>query len=109
MSLSHPAYAMGSSGSQGGFDLFGLIPLILIFVIFYVLLIRPQQKKLKEHRKFLENLKKGDEVVTSGGIHGRITGITDSIVTLEVADKVRIKVSKNHIVGISRGQLDQEG
>ncbi len=74
------------------------IPLILIFVVFYFLLIRPQQKKAKEHQNFLNSLKKGAKVITSGGIHGRITGLTDTVVTLEIADGIRIKVNRGAIM-----------
>ena len=74
-------------------------PLILIFIVFYFLLIRPQQKKAKEHQNYLANLKKGDRVITGGGIHGQITGITDTVVTLEIAENVRIKVSRSAIAG----------
>ena len=74
------AYAMGTGGAggegAGGFT--GFIPLILMFVIFYFLLIRPQQKRTKEHRQMISNLKKGDRIVTSGGIHGRITGMDEA-------------------------------
>jgi preprotein translocase subunit YajC len=91
------AYAANGGGPQGGIVSF--IPLILIFVIFYFLLIRPQQKKAKEHQRYLANLKKGDSVVTSGGLHGEITGITDTVVTLEIADNIRVKVSRQHILG----------
>jgi preprotein translocase subunit YajC len=75
------------------------IPLILIFVVFYFLLIRPQQKKVKEHQELVANLKRGDAVVTSGGIYGEITGMTDTVITLEIADNVRIKVARGHIAG----------
>ncbi len=93
-------YAMGQSGAagqgaQGGFTAF--IPLILMFVIFYFLLIRPQQKKTKEHREMISNLKKGDRIITAGGIYGRITGIDDTTVTLEIADKVRIKMARQNV------------
>jgi len=91
------AYAANGGAPQGGIVSF--IPLILIFVIFYFLLIRPQQKKAKEHQKYLSNLKKGDSVVTSGGLHGEITGLTDTVVTLEIADNIRVKVSRQHILG----------
>ncbi len=100
------AYAMGAppgggsgGGQPAGDPLMSFLPLILIFGIFYFLLIRPQQKKQKQHQEFINNLQRGTEVVTSGGIIGRITGITDDVVTLEVADKVRIKVVKNQIAG----------
>jgi preprotein translocase subunit YajC len=92
------AYAASGAGPAGG-GIASFIPLILIFVIFYFLLIRPQQKKTKEHQVYLSNLKKGDGVVTTGGLHGDITGITDSVVTLEIADNIRVKVSRQHILG----------
>jgi preprotein translocase subunit YajC len=99
------AYAMGGLPGGGGGGAGGLgsfLPLILMFVVFYFLLIWPQQKKAKTHRQVLANLKKGDEVVTSGGLYGTITGITDTVVTLEIAEKVRIKVSRSSIAGVMR-------
>ena len=91
------AYAMGQGGAgapggSGGFASF--IPLILMFVIFYFLLIRPQQKKTKEHRQMIDNLKTGDRIITSGGLHGRITGVSESALTVEIAEKVRVKVNR---------------
>ena len=95
------AYAMGTgggaSGEGGGFG--ALVPLILMFVIFYFLLIRPQQKKQKLHREMITSLKKGDRVMTTGGLYGRITGLTDTVVTLEIAEKVRVKVGRSNISG----------
>jgi preprotein translocase subunit YajC len=91
------AYAANGAAPSGG--IMSFIPLILIFVIFYFLLIRPQQKKAKEHQAYLSNLKKGDGIVTSGGLHGLITGITDTVVTLEIAENIRVKVSRQHILG----------
>lgn len=95
------AYAMGTGGGQGGQSGgFGaLVPLILMFAIFYFLLIRPQQKKQKQHRQMVQNLKKGDRVMTSGGLYGRITGLTDTVVTLEISEKVRVKVARSNITG----------
>lgn len=87
----------GESGQGGGFG--ALVPLILMFVIFYFLLIRPQQKKQKQHREMVTSLKKGDRVMTTGGLYGRVTGLTDTVVTLEIADKVRVKVARNNIAG----------
>ncbi|OQY02374.1 MAG: preprotein translocase subunit YajC [Desulfobacteraceae bacterium 4572_130] len=92
------AFAMGqgAEGSQaGGFTAF--VPLILMFVIFYFLLIRPQQKKAKEHRNMLDNLRKGDRVVTSGGIHGVIISIDETTIVLEVGDKIKFKVNRGNI------------
>jgi len=93
------AYAMGQggAGAEGGGGFGAFVPLILMFVIFYFLLIRPQQKKNKEHRQMIDNLKKGDRIITSGGIHGRITGITDATLTVEIADKVRVKVNRSNV------------
>ena len=72
------------------------IPLILIFVIFYFFLIRPQQKKVKEHKAMVEGLKKGDQIVTSGGITGTITRVIDN-------DKIEVEISENVIVEVIRG------
>ena len=94
------AYAMGqggAAGGQGAAGFTGFIPLILMFVIFYFLLIRPQQKKTKEHRQMISNLKKGDRIITSGGLHGRITGMDDATLTVEIADKVRVKVARGNV------------
>jgi preprotein translocase subunit YajC len=77
-----------------------LVPLALMFLVFYFLLIRPQQKRSRQQKEFLEGLKRGDEVVTTGGIHGKITGITDSVVTMEIADKVRIKVQRSQVANL---------
>jgi len=102
------AYAMGQGGGVGGegaAGFTGFIPLILMFVIFYFLLIRPQQKKTKEHREMIANLKKGDRIITSGGIYGRITGMDESTLTVEIADKVRVKVGRSNVGGkIQSGQ-----
>ena len=91
------AYAMGAAGGGGSQGFTAFIPIILIFVIFYFLLIRPQQKRAKEHRVLLSNLKVGDQVLTTGGIYGRVTGLRDDIITVEISDKVRVKVSRGHI------------
>jgi preprotein translocase subunit YajC len=96
------AFAQGSAAAPaagGGFAAFGqFVPLILIFVVFYFLLIRPQQKKAQEQQNFLNNLRKGDKVMTAGGVHGTITGLTDSAVTLEISDNVRIKAHRGYIL-----------
>jgi preprotein translocase subunit YajC len=93
--LAHAAGAAPAAPNQ----LMSFVPLVLIFVVFYFLLIRPQQKKAKDHQDFLANMKKGDVVVSSGGIIGTITGLTDTVITLEVADNVRVKVSRPYILG----------
>lgn len=86
-------------GGAGSFPMM----MILMIAIFYFLLIRPQQKKQKEQDAWLKSLKKGDEVVTSGGVIGRISGLTDNTVTLEVQEKVRIKVLRSSISGKAPG------
>jgi len=96
INIAHAADA-APAAPQGG--IISFVPLILIFVIFYFLLIRPQQKKAKDHQIFLSNLKKGDKVVTSGGLHGEITGLTDKVVTLEIAENLRVKVARPYILG----------
>lgn len=102
------AHAMGTTGQGGagqGGGLAAFAPLVLMVVIFYFLLIRPQQKKQKEHRMMLSNLQKGDVVFTQGGLQGKVTGLTDTVATLEIADKVRVKVQRSFIAGVvSRGE-----
>jgi preprotein translocase subunit YajC len=92
--------AAGPGGQAGG-GLAAFVPIILMFVIFYFLLIRPQQKKAKQHQEMIANLKKGDRVITSGGIHGLITALDENTVTLEVAEKVRIKVTRSSLAGLN--------
>jgi preprotein translocase subunit YajC len=92
----------GGAGGEGAGGFTGFIPLILMFVIFYFLLIRPQQKRTKEHRQMISNLKKGDRIVTSGGIHGRITGMDDTTLTVEIADKVRVKVARGNVSSLAQ-------
>lgn len=82
-----------------------LVPFALMFGVVYFLMIRPQQKKLKEHQDLLSKLEHGDEIVTSAGIIGKVTGITDKVVTLEIADNVRIKVMKSQVAQVVKGQI----
>ena len=94
-------YAMGTGGGEGQSGGIGaFLPLIIIFAIFYFLLIRPQQRKAKQHKQVLAALKKGDRVVSSGGLHGIITGLSDDTVTMEISPKVRVKVTRGSIAGI---------
>jgi preprotein translocase subunit YajC len=106
------AYAMGTTGQGGGGStgnqFAAFVPLILMVAIFYFLLIRPQQKKQKDHRQMLSNLQKGDVVVTQGGLQGKITGITESVVTMEIAEKVRVKIQRGYIAAlVSKGEVSE--
>lgn len=94
--------AMAQAAPAGSQDpgFLGLLPLILIFVIFYFLLMRPQIKRAKEHRKMTEALGKNDEVVTSGGIMGRVTKIEEQFVVLEVADGIRLRFQRNAVASL---------
>jgi preprotein translocase subunit YajC len=83
------------AGSQSA--IMNLVPLVFMFGIFYFLLIRPQQKKAKEHRALLDALKKGDQVITAGGVYGKVSAIDGDIVTLEIATGVNIKIGKGFI------------
>lgn len=98
MAFINPAFAADAGGS-GGFA--SLIPLVLIMVIFYFLLIRPQQKKLKEHRNLVNEIKKGDTIVTSGGLYGKIIDVKDDVLKIEIADGVRVNVKRDTIAGLA--------
>lgn len=105
MNIAHAMGNLGGAGQGGSGQLMAFMPLILLFIVFYFLLIRPQQKKAKTQKLFLENLKKGEEVVTSGGLYGKITGITNDTITLEIAEKIRVKVLKSSIVmSVGKGE-----
>ena len=95
------AYAATGAGGQEWGNLFPLLMMLSIFMIFYFLLIRPQQKKAKEHRQFLENLKRGDRIITAGGLVGEIITITDQSLTVEIADKVRVEVGRAYVAGLA--------
>ena len=86
------AYAQAAAGGEPGF--LGLLPIVLMFVLLYFLMIRPQMKRAKEQKQMTEALQKGDEIVTSGGIVGRVSEIQDTYVDLEVAAGVQIKVQR---------------
>uniref|UniRef100_A0A7V6DPK5 Sec translocon accessory complex subunit YajC n=1 Tax=Desulfobacca acetoxidans TaxID=60893 RepID=A0A7V6DPK5_9BACT len=81
--------------------MFPLLMMLSIFVIFYFLLIRPQQKKAKEHKAFLENLKRGDRIITAGGLVGEIISIADQSLIVEIADKVRVEVGRGYVAGFA--------
>lgn len=89
------AWAQDAPPSGGGF--MGLLPLLLIFVVFYLFLIRPQMKQAKEHKQMVDALQKGDEVVTNGGLVGKITRIGDSFIQVEIASGVEVNVQKHAV------------
>jgi preprotein translocase subunit YajC len=80
--------------------LVGILPWLLIFVIFYMLLIRPQQKRAKEHQAEIAAVKKGDEVITGGGLRGRVTKVSDSEIEVEIAQGVRVRAVKSTITAV---------
>ncbi|MCC6764203.1 MAG: preprotein translocase subunit YajC [Deltaproteobacteria bacterium] len=103
------AWAQGAGGPAAGpSTLVNLLPIALMFVILYFLMIRPQQKRAKEHETMVQNLKRGDDVVTSGGIHGRIQAIADKILTVEVAPNVRIRLDRDQVATVLRGARTEE-
>jgi len=94
------AYAQAAPGAGGPGPLMTVFPFILIFVIMYFMVIRPQQKKSKEHQEMLNKIKKNDEVMTSGGIYGKVVDLKETVVTLEVAPNVRIRVHRPQISAV---------
>ncbi|MDA8387838.1 MAG: preprotein translocase subunit YajC [Nitrospiraceae bacterium] len=94
------AWAAGSAAGGSGSMIGSFIPLILIFVIFYFLLIRPQQKRAKEHKQMLEAIKRGDKVVTSGGLYGVVEQVDQNILTIKIAENVKVKVGKAYIATV---------
>jgi preprotein translocase subunit YajC len=98
------AYAQAAPGMTGPSPLVTILPFILIFIIMYFLVIRPQQKKARAHQEMLNKLKKNDEVMTSGGIYGKVISLADNVVTLEVAPNVRIRVHRPQISAVVTGE-----
>jgi preprotein translocase subunit YajC len=90
------AQAVPAEGGGGGF-LNLVIFMVAMFLLLYALAIRPQQRQQREHRRLISQLKRGDQVVTSGGIHGKITGVSDEILTVEIAERVRGKISRSAV------------
>jgi preprotein translocase subunit YajC len=94
------AYAQAAGGGAAGFDLISLMPLVLIFVVFYFLLIRPQQKKMKAHRELIGALKRGDKVLTAGGIVGTVGKVEDDAMLL-------VEIAMDFRVGVARGTISE--
>jgi len=94
------AWADAAPAASQDAGLMGFLPLAVIFVLFYFLLIRPQMKRAKETRKMIESLAKNDEVVTSGGLLGKIVDVEESFITVEIAEGVRVKVQKSAVTSL---------
>jgi len=108
--LISPAYAQAAGGAGGGLEAF--LPLILIFIVFYFLMIRPQQKRAKEHKAMLEAVRRGDNIVTSGGIIGKVTKVEDTEVSVEITKEVVVKVRREMIAQViskTEPAKDEEG
>jgi len=94
------ALAEGAVSAGGAESALGFIPLIVIFIIFYFLIIRPQVKRAKEHKKLTGSVSKGDEVVTGGGLLGKIVDVNDNFVSLEISDGVEVKIQRQSVASL---------
>ena len=103
-----PAYAMGGAaeGPASGSPIFQLLPFVLMFVVLWLLILRPQIKKQKAQQKMVDELKKGDKIVTSGGIHGVITNLKDDVINVKVAENVKIDISRAAVSRVKDGTDD---
>ncbi|MDQ6960078.1 MAG: preprotein translocase subunit YajC [Mariprofundaceae bacterium] len=99
--LGAPELALAANAALSGAGLTSLAPLFLIIVIFYFLMIRPQQKRVKAHRSMIDELKKGDKIITAGGIIGTVRDVSEDIVKLDIADKVRVTIKRDTITSIA--------
>lgn len=106
------AYAMGAPGDGGAGGAAGgassLIFMLVIFGIFYFLLIRPQQKRMKEHKKMVEDLKKGDRIITGGGIYGTVEGVNPDTVTVKIAEGTKVKITRGSVASVLKGEEEKE-
>ncbi|HCR13528.1 preprotein translocase subunit YajC [Solidesulfovibrio sp.] len=98
-SLAHAMGAAPAGGEAGGNPITAFLPLILMFAIFYFLLIRPQQKKAKQHKEYLSSLKRGDYILSGGGIYGRIMEVHGDKLTVEIAKDLNIEINRNYVSG----------
>ncbi|HKK32547.1 MAG TPA: preprotein translocase subunit YajC [Desulfomicrobiaceae bacterium] len=104
------AYAMGQTGGaagQQGNPIAAFMPLIIMFAIFYFLLIRPQQKKQKEHKATLANLKRGDRIITGGGLYGRILEVKEDILTLDLGNDVQVQINRSFVSGLAEPKAQE--
>lgn len=106
-SLAHAMGAAPQGGAQGqGNPIAAFAPLIIMFLIFYFLLIRPQQKKAKQHKELLSNLKRGDWIMTNGGLYGRITAVNGDVLSVDLGNDMVVKVGRNFVAGVTEPQKD---
>jgi preprotein translocase subunit YajC len=103
------AYAQAGNAATGPHPALQFLPLILVFVVFYFLLIRPQQKKARERQDMIGNLKRNDEVLTTGGLYGKVMELNEKVVTLEIAPKVNVRIDRQHIEGLVSGGKVSKG
>lgn len=103
-----PAFAMGGGGAEGSAanPIAQLAPFILMFIVLWFLILRPQVKKQKAQQKMVDELKKGDKIVTSGGIHGVITTLKDDVINVKIADNVKIDISRAAVSKVKDGSDD---
>lgn len=105
------AYAQGPGAAGGPGPIVSLMPIAAMFVVLYFLLIRPQQKRSREHDTMVENLKRNDEIVTTGGLYGRVQTIADKVLTVEIAPNVRVRIDRAQVadvVGAKSESKDKE-
>jgi len=92
------AYAADTAQSPG---MLNMVPLLLMLGVLYIFIFMPQRKRMKAHQKLIAGLKHGDQIITASGIYGEITGLTEKVVTLKIADEVRIKISRPQVAGLA--------
>jgi preprotein translocase subunit YajC len=95
--VSDPVQLAQTNGGGGAGGLGFFLPIAAMFLLLWALVIRPQQRQQKQHREMLSQIRRGDQVVTQGGVHGRVTGIADDVLTVEIADRVRVKVDRSAV------------
>jgi preprotein translocase subunit YajC len=94
---------LAQTGGGGGGLLGFLLPFAALLLLMYALVIRPQQRQQKEHKNMLARVQRGDQIVTTGGLHGKVTGISDDVLTVEIAERVRVRISKSAIASRAAG------
>jgi preprotein translocase subunit YajC len=106
------AYAMGAGGggaaAPAGGGASSLIMMVIIFAIFYFILIRPQQTKMKEHKKMVTELKKGDRIITAGGMYGTVENTTTETLTIKIAEGVKVKITRGSVGAVVKPEEEKE-